>query len=64
MFNVEDALKERSQNLLDEIEDLEIKVKKDNQDLKDLEEKNEVEPSLDKDEAITSLKLTIEMSNK
>lgn len=30
MFNVEDALKERSLNLLDEIEDLEIKVKKDN----------------------------------
>jgi len=47
MYNVEDALKERSQNLHQEIEDLELEISEHHNKLKELEEKNLQEPSLE-----------------
>jgi hypothetical protein len=60
MYKVEDALKERSQNLSGEIEDLELSIKKNIKELKKLEEINEAEPTLERDEQIGVLKTFIE----
>ena len=63
MYNVEDALKERSQNLSGEIENLEHNIKLNYKDLIELEFKNEFEPTLERDEQISVLRSIIDAQN-
>jgi len=60
MYNVEDALKERSQNLNQEIKDLEADIKKSVEILKKKVEIFEDDPTLDREEEIQNLKNLIE----
>lgn len=63
MYNVEDALKERSQNLSGEIEILENNIKLNYKDLIELEFQNEFEPTLERDEQISVLRSVIDAQN-
>jgi predicted GTPase len=61
MYNVEDALKERSQNLESEIKELEVDIKNNQQELKAKIDLNDQDPNLDTEEEIEKLKKIIDV---
>ena len=63
MYNVEDALKERTQNQDQEIKDLEADIKKSVEILRRKVEKFQEDPTLDEEEEIKNLKNLIHNKN-